>query len=171
MGINSCPLCSSHGAEDSPELVDHVVRHAYEFALRSLPWPHPPVEDLNKQIGTYVPPKDPERAGRLWTWLEDASCSDIEQNIMLSSFDCADHGIPTDSPISQSYLQEDYFDSHAYFDQMSTAGSQLVAGAEDQTSDLSALSPEYDNSSDYSPKLTSEPHPSHRLDNLFTRSM
>ena len=27
MGIKFCPLCSPHGPEDSPELVDHVLRH------------------------------------------------------------------------------------------------------------------------------------------------
>lgn len=53
MGIKSCPLCSSCGAEDSPELVDHVLQHTYEFALRSLPWPKPIIHNLNVQPGSF----------------------------------------------------------------------------------------------------------------------
>lgn len=53
MGIKCCPLCSSCGAEDSPELVDHVLQHTYEFALRSLPWPKPVIHNLNVQPGSF----------------------------------------------------------------------------------------------------------------------
>jgi WD40 repeat protein len=54
MGIKSCPLCSSCGAEDSPELVNHVLQHTYEFALRSLPWPKPIIHNnLNVQPGSF----------------------------------------------------------------------------------------------------------------------
>lgn len=53
MGIKSCPLCSSCGAEDSPELVNHVLQHTYEFALRSLPWPQHIMHNLNVQPGGF----------------------------------------------------------------------------------------------------------------------
>ncbi|PON21536.1 glucose repression regulatory protein TUP1 [Trichoderma gamsii] len=52
-GIKFCPLCSSCGAEDSPEVVDHVLQHTYEFALRSLPWPKPVIHNLNVQPGSF----------------------------------------------------------------------------------------------------------------------
>jgi len=64
VGIRSCPLCSSYGPQDSPELVDHVVRHAYEFALRALPWPRLAAEDLNKPVGTYTLPEEKADAER-----------------------------------------------------------------------------------------------------------
>ncbi|PNP46430.1 hypothetical protein THARTR1_10752 [Trichoderma harzianum] len=53
MGIKSCPLCSSCGVEDSPELVNHVPQHTYEFALRSLPWPQPIIHNLNVLPGGF----------------------------------------------------------------------------------------------------------------------
>ncbi|KAL6815066.1 WD40-repeat-containing domain protein, partial [Trichoderma sp. SZMC 28015] len=52
-GIKSCPLCSSSGVEDSPELVNHVLQHTYEFALRSLPWPQPIIHNLNVPPGGF----------------------------------------------------------------------------------------------------------------------
>ncbi|KLU90796.1 hypothetical protein MAPG_10647 [Magnaporthiopsis poae ATCC 64411] len=62
MGIRSCPLCASNGPEDSPELVEHVLRHAYEFALRALPWPQPIVQDLNVPPGSFRPPEELKNA-------------------------------------------------------------------------------------------------------------
>lgn len=53
MGVKSCPLCSSCGVEDSPELVNHVLQHTYEFALRSLPWPQPIIHNLNVPPGGF----------------------------------------------------------------------------------------------------------------------
>ncbi|KAL6823377.1 hypothetical protein V8C40DRAFT_266904 [Trichoderma camerunense] len=53
MGIKSCPLCLSCGVEDSPELVNHILQHTYEFALRSLPWPQPIIHNLNVSPGGF----------------------------------------------------------------------------------------------------------------------
>ncbi|KAH8898152.1 hypothetical protein GQ53DRAFT_623351, partial [Thozetella sp. PMI_491] len=36
-GLTSCPLCSSSGQLDDPDLVDHVLKHTHDFALRALP--------------------------------------------------------------------------------------------------------------------------------------
>lgn len=38
MAIQSYPLCSLQGSWDSPKLINHVVRRAFEFAFRVVPW-------------------------------------------------------------------------------------------------------------------------------------
>lgn len=53
MGIDACPLCDSSGPPDSPELVDHVLEHIHDFALRSLPWPAQAPLDVNGEVGTF----------------------------------------------------------------------------------------------------------------------
>jgi hypothetical protein len=37
-GISSCPLCDDSGPTDSPELVEHVLGHIYDFSMYALPW-------------------------------------------------------------------------------------------------------------------------------------
>ncbi|TGJ84005.1 hypothetical protein E0Z10_g4749 [Xylaria hypoxylon] len=43
MGITECPLCEFSGEtgqyQDSPELIEHVLKHVHDFSLYSLPWP------------------------------------------------------------------------------------------------------------------------------------
>ena len=63
MGIKTCPLCSSCGPEDSPELIDHVLRHTYEFAFQALPWSQPAAHDWNLSLGIFNPLENPEKAG------------------------------------------------------------------------------------------------------------
>ncbi|KAK2589658.1 hypothetical protein QQS21_012665 [Conoideocrella luteorostrata] len=53
VGITTCPLCASNGPLDSPELVDHVLSHTYDFALRALPWPLAARNKASTTIGTY----------------------------------------------------------------------------------------------------------------------
>jgi hypothetical protein len=36
--ITNCPLCSDHGPTDSPELIEHVLGHIYDFSMYALPW-------------------------------------------------------------------------------------------------------------------------------------
>ncbi|UKZ53448.1 hypothetical protein TrVGV298_007240 [Trichoderma virens] len=111
MGIESCPLCPSKGPRDSPELVDHVVRHAYEFALRALPWPQPVMENLNKPIGTYSLPEDTFNAKRLENWL--ASLQESGKELAMSSFDKMNHEMQengNDTPTNDYFANNDYFE-------------------------------------------------------------
>ncbi|UKZ79250.1 hypothetical protein TrVFT333_007000 [Trichoderma virens FT-333] len=111
LGIKSCPLCSSYGPRDSPELVDHVVRHAYEFALRALPWPQPVMENLNKPIGTYSLPEDTFNAKRLENWL--ASLQESGKELAMSSFDKMNHEMQengNDTPTNDYFANNDYFE-------------------------------------------------------------
>ncbi|KAK5989429.1 Transcriptional repressor rco-1 [Cladobotryum mycophilum] len=123
MGILSCPLCSSHGPRDSPELVDHVVRHAYEFALRALPWTSLPLDDLNKPIGIYSLPEKSANAESLEKWIDEAFGGAVCENpdsLPLSSFDRADHTVP---PISDLTEGNDYFVENPYFEDQESANS------------------------------------------------
>lgn len=111
MGLEACPLCSSHGPRDSTELVDHVVHHAYEFALRALPWPQSVKENLNKPIGTFSLPEDASNSEQLEKWLDNLEVSAKE--ISISSFDIMDHSLPEEDG---NTLEEDYFANNGYFE-------------------------------------------------------
>ncbi|KAK7931672.1 hypothetical protein PG985_002384 [Apiospora marii] len=113
IGIQNCPLCSSSGPEDSPELVDHVIRHAYEFSLRALPWPYVDPEDLKKPVATYNIPKNSEYANRLLTWVYSTS-SNSRKGLQLSPVD--DHHNMF-SPMTSSIADPDsnYFAENEYF--------------------------------------------------------
>ncbi|OPB36005.1 hypothetical protein A0O28_0111710 [Trichoderma guizhouense] len=112
MGLEACPLCSSHGPRDSTELVDHVVHHAYEFALRALPWPQSVIEDLNKPIKTFSLPKDGLHATRLVEWL--GSLEKVSsKGLSVSSFDKMDHRLPDKD---DNAIKEDYFANNEYFE-------------------------------------------------------
>ncbi|KAL6808793.1 hypothetical protein V8C40DRAFT_259334 [Trichoderma camerunense] len=111
MGLEACPLCSSHGPRDSTELVDHVVHHAYEFALRALPWPHSVKENLNKPIGTFSLPEDASNSEQLEKWLDNLEGSAKE--LSISSFDKMDHSLPEEDG---NTLEEDYFANNGYFE-------------------------------------------------------
>lgn len=129
MGIESCPLCSSHGPRDSTELVDHAVRHAYEFALRALPWPPPVKEDLNKPIGTFFLPEDASDAEQLKIWLD--SLQDSAEELSVSSFDKMDHSIPEKTDDTPT---EDYFANNDYFENNESIGSSKRQTAQAQSS-------------------------------------
>ncbi|KKO98054.1 hypothetical protein THAR02_09840 [Trichoderma harzianum] len=111
MGLEACPLCSSHGPRDSTELVDHVVHHAYEFALRALPWPRSVKENLNKPIGTFSLPEDASNSEQLEKWLDNLEESAKE--LSISSFDKMDHSLPEEDG---NTLEEDYFANNGYFE-------------------------------------------------------
>ncbi|KAF3056074.1 hypothetical protein CFAM422_012936 [Trichoderma lentiforme] len=111
MGLEACPLCSSHGPRDSTELVDHAVHHAYEFALRALPWPQSVKENLNKPIGTFSLPEDASNSEQLEKWLDNLEGSAKE--LSISSFDKMDHSLPEEDG---NTLEEDYFANNGYFE-------------------------------------------------------
>jgi hypothetical protein len=114
MGITSCPLCSSHGPEDSPELVDHVLRHAYDFALRALPWTQYIVHDLNTAPGSFKPPGNSEDEEIMRKWIDTANHESASQPALeLCSYDTADHSAPESTHTSE---YTDFFSANAYFD-------------------------------------------------------
>lgn len=125
MGIQSCPLCSSYGPRDSPELVDHAVRHAYEFALRALPWPRPVPENLDRQMGTYSLPEDDPNAEWFENWLD--TLLDSAEELMVSSFDKMDHALQENADDTPG---EDYFANNDYFGDQESADSSRNQFAE-----------------------------------------
>jgi tetratricopeptide (TPR) repeat protein len=52
-GITSCPLCDIHGPVDSPELVEHVLGHIYDFSMYALPWRAIPQKSVKRPIRTF----------------------------------------------------------------------------------------------------------------------
>jgi nucleoside phosphorylase len=111
MGIKTCPFCSSHGPEDAPDLVDHVLREGYEFALRALPWPKPIDHDLNEPPGVFNFSDRDDGESLFGRWirepvLEDENAVDLE----LCPYDRADHSEPINF---DEYT--DYFDKGGYF--------------------------------------------------------
>ncbi|PYI26892.1 hypothetical protein BP00DRAFT_498435 [Aspergillus indologenus CBS 114.80] len=115
-GVTSCPLCKKTGSLDSPELIDHVLRHTHDFALRALPWP--------KQTQNHAPAPG-SRPGtynmRLLTdseyvlsWLNDVS----EQDPPPSTPPALDLRIwdeTAEEPAKESSSACDYFDQNPYF--------------------------------------------------------
>jgi serine/threonine protein kinase len=115
MGITHCPLCSSQGPEDSPELVDHILWHAYDFALRALPWPFPVSHDLNSPPGEFNFPEDTARATNLQSWIDGKIIYESREQLELelSQYDRANHcpSVPVDVSGYSGYFQRNpYFD-------------------------------------------------------------
>ncbi|KAK4118023.1 hypothetical protein N657DRAFT_558118, partial [Parathielavia appendiculata] len=69
MGVTTCPFCTADGPEDAPDLVDHVLQEAYEFALRALPWPKPINHELNEPPGTFKLPDKGNDENPISRWL------------------------------------------------------------------------------------------------------
>ncbi|RSL91863.1 hypothetical protein CEP51_000030 [Fusarium floridanum] len=114
MGITFCPLCSSYGREDSPEIVDHVLRHVYEFSLRSLPWSKPFTHELSSPIGTFTLPQNPDRAAKLMGWLDNAESGTARQ-IQLSTLEVGEQSSDTQNDLDDSgyVLDDEYFDAES----------------------------------------------------------
>ncbi|KAL7781723.1 WD40-repeat-containing domain protein [Trichoderma afarasin] len=129
MGLETCPLCSSHGPRDSTELVDHVVHHAYEFALRALPWPQSVKENLNKPIGTFSLPEDASNSEQLEKWL--GSLEESAKELSISSFDRMDHSLPEEDG---NTLEEDYFANNGYFEDREMASFSKCQTAQGRSS-------------------------------------
>ncbi|KAL7957083.1 hypothetical protein V8C34DRAFT_325613 [Trichoderma compactum] len=132
MGIESCPLCSSYGPRDSTDLVDHVVRHAYEFALRALPWPQSVIEDLNRPIGTFSLPMDALHTAQLEKWLDTCSPEESTKELSASeSTNCTQHPAAQErsSTVWNGSLGGNIA-NHNNLDPNAQAGLELYAAAE-----------------------------------------
>ncbi|KAJ4122725.1 hypothetical protein NW768_010166 [Fusarium equiseti] len=176
MGISTCPLCSSFGREDSPEIIDHVLKHVYEFSLRALPWPTPSAAfDFGAQIGTYQVPGDHAKANRLTGWIQDALSEPFEDpfadppvptedmkypcdHIQRSRFDRADQ---RDEELVQAMDEthyvplDEYFDIHQINDSAEPEGTTIVSMLEYH----SANENNENNPSDDSADVTNENNP------------
>ncbi|KAJ1322984.1 ankyrin repeat domain-containing protein 50 [Microdochium nivale] len=119
VGVQACPLCSSYGPKDSPELVDHVLQHAYDFALRSFPWSDIAPETLGKPLGTYNLPADEEDAERLTTWIQSTNHGD-RMDLHLCSYDDTKSLLLPETNLHQ---EGDYFAVNDYFQDQSRDGS------------------------------------------------
>lgn len=89
MGIASCPLCSSYGREDSPEIIDHILRHVYDFSLRALLWTQPLRHHLSKPIGTFSLPHNRDLADSLVEW--QAMRPEAAAELQLSALEGYNH--------------------------------------------------------------------------------
>jgi hypothetical protein len=114
-GIVACPLCSSYGLEDSPEIVSHVLKHVYEFSMRALPWTPPVLFDLNREVGRYVLPEDEEAARRLEEWVENAEAGTSTTLELLESAAGLEKDLDAhDAVFTTGYVPEDeYFDNES----------------------------------------------------------
>jgi hypothetical protein len=52
-GITNCPLCNDCGPADSPELIEHVLGHIYDFSMYALPWRTVAQRTLKRPIRTF----------------------------------------------------------------------------------------------------------------------
>ncbi len=117
MGIKTCPFCSDHAPEDTPELVDHVLQEAYEFALRALPWPKPIDHNLNAPPGEFALPDEGGEGNSSSQWINQWIREVLQEQdvvnlaLCLCRYDRADH---SESINLDEYT--DYFDEGGYFD-------------------------------------------------------
>ncbi|KAK6359883.1 hypothetical protein TWF696_001012 [Orbilia brochopaga] len=153
MGITECPLCTSSGPEDSPQLVDHVLRHVHDFSLRSLPWDRSDAKDLTNCVGTYKLPEGSENVAWLLNWLEKTELDPGASNeLQLANFERSGHFGPESEPEDPAggfdYGQDNYFADNpgdastkaATDDQESRNLSSLPSGTgNSQTSSRSAV--------------------------------
>ena len=135
MGIKTCPFCPSHGPEDAPDLVDHVLRQAYEFALRALPWQKPIIHNLDIRPGLFELPdeKDNETPFGRWIMESEPELSEAPK-LVLCDYDSADHTelIP---PNLAEY--SDCFDEGGYFDDKSEDKSSRRQGIQNSVGESS----------------------------------
>lgn len=137
-GITNCPLCNDHGPTDSPELIEHVLGHIYDFSMYALPWRTTAQQDLKKPIRTFndiAPVLDPNdnkhatemrisRNTRILEWVNEASSEEEtvtpEQMATIRDHDWDDYQAMDDEdradPVMVDYFDRadvDYFDDDA----------------------------------------------------------
>lgn len=157
MGISTCPLCTSFAPEDSPELVNHVLKHVYEFSMRALPWPIPIEHDDSQPLGTFVLPEEEEEGLRLVTWAEDVDF-DSYPVLQFSSFD--DHAQrkaqDTDTDTVAGDDPHGYVLPEDYFDEASSDNSSQLQPPLTERSQLSVTDAREDNDEAHGEKEDSD---------------
>ncbi|KAJ5698402.1 hypothetical protein N7462_000407 [Penicillium macrosclerotiorum] len=108
-GLTCCPLCDFSGPLDAPELVDHVLQHTHDFALRSLPWPQHKAH-AQSPPGTYN--SEVPNAKTIKSWLDDIcdhSTDPASVKLDLRPYDMATQD-PNEEPSGFDYFEKnDYF--------------------------------------------------------------
>ncbi|OAP63856.1 hypothetical protein AYL99_03083 [Fonsecaea erecta] len=171
-GITNCPLCNDHGPTDSPELIEHVLGHIYDFSMYALPWRTIPQTGLNKPIRTFndiapvLDPNDDEDATemrmfshtRILEWVEEPHPEEEsltpEQRATIRDLDWDDYQA-MDNEDGADPIVADYFDRAEidYFeDDASSRGASSQAGHSASTRQLSIAS-----SSTYSSRTQANP--------------
>ena len=159
-GITNCPLCDDHGPTDSPELIEHVLGHIYDFSMYSLPWRTTPQTGLKKPIRTFddaapvLSPNDDEDTAesrmfghtRILAWIEGPHPGEenltSEQKAKIRHIDWDDYQAMGDEdgadPVVADYFDRadiDYFDDDA-----SSCGASSQAAHSASTRRLSVAS-------------------------------
>ncbi|KAL7922386.1 hypothetical protein ACQKWADRAFT_312970 [Trichoderma austrokoningii] len=171
-GITNCPLCNDHGPTDSPELIEHVLGHIYDFSMYALPWRTTPQTGLKKPIRTFndvapvLDPNDKEDATemrmfshtRILEWVEKPHPKEEkltpEQKATIRDLDWDDYQA-SDNEDRADPIVADYFDRAEidYFeDDASSRGASSQAGHSASTRQLSIAS-----SSGYSSRTQAYP--------------
>ncbi|KAL7933159.1 hypothetical protein V8C35DRAFT_305086 [Trichoderma chlorosporum] len=174
-GITNCPLCNDHGPTDSPELIEHVLGHIYDFSMYALPWRTTPRTGLKKPIRTFndvtpvLDPNDDEDATemrmfshtRILEWVENPHPEEQnltpEQKATIRDLDWDDYQA-MDNEDREDPIVADYFDRAEidYFeDDASSRRASSQAGHSASTRQLSIAS-----SSGYSSRTQANPPPS-----------
>ncbi|KAH8194219.1 hypothetical protein TruAng_011616 [Truncatella angustata] len=176
-GITNCPLCNDHGPTDSPELIEHVLGHIYDFSMYALPWRTTPQTGLEKPIRTFndaapvFDPKDDKDANemqrfrhtRLLEWVEVPHPKEDnltpKQKAMIRDLDWDDYQA-VDNEDRTVPVVADYFDRAGidYFeDDTSSRGVSSQAGNSASTRKLSiASSSEYSSRTQANPALSAQ---------------
>ena len=84
LGLICCALGSESGPEDSPDLVEHVQQHNFEFGLRSPPWPQPPGNYLKTRTGGFSIAEDSEKATHVLIWTDKLEEDETEHELTES---------------------------------------------------------------------------------------
>jgi hypothetical protein len=120
-GISHCPLCNDHGFSDSPEIIEHVLGHVYDFSMYSLPWRTKTKPNLDGEILTFNPTPGPhvddeEAYGhmRMLQWVEkcDPQEEELSAEIKVNLRDLAwgKEYRATDDEDQTVPNEQDYFD-------------------------------------------------------------
>ena len=185
-GITNCPLCNDHGPADSPELIEHVLGHIYDFSMYALPWRTTPQKGLKRPIRTFndVAPvldrnddKDATQMRmfshtRILEWVEEPHPEEEnltpEQKASIRDLDWDDYQVMGNEdgadPIEASYFDRaeiDYFE-----DDGSSHVASSQAGHSANTRQLSTAS-----SSGYSSRTQANPSLSGQEENSTLAEM
>ncbi|KAJ3468277.1 hypothetical protein MRS44_002342 [Fusarium solani] len=145
VGVEACPLCCSTGPTDDPELIEHILKHTHDFALRSLPW----ADDLPEYVQqpgahrfntNYLASSEPREEHvsltpwRMNLWFEQLETPELKQRVWARLvFDIDKMATcPTNPSLDRSL---DYFAHNVYFDLQEKDRS---LGVEDQSDDTEA---------------------------------
>lgn len=124
IGLDTCPLCRSSGPRDDPILIDHVLEHTHDFALRSLPWADLPTARIQGSTTrgiynlNYLQPLEPsEPTGQplpsmMHIWFEKLEMPESEQweqtHIALAELSAS-------RPVRDVREEHSYFTTNNYF--------------------------------------------------------